>query len=90
MNKIFVDTWAWYALADMSDHDHIVAQLANEALLDQAYTFVTTNFVLAETLTLIRYKIGHATAIPFRRILAGIPPALTFPAAMVQSYIDEL
>lgn len=69
MNRIFVDTWAWYALVDTRDHHHLVAQLANEALLDQEYTFVTTNFVLAETLTLIRYNIGHTTAVQFRKQL---------------------
>lgn len=65
MKVIFVDTWAWYALADVRDRDHSVAQLANEELLDKEYTFVTTNFVLSETLTLIRYHVGHAAAVQF-------------------------
>lgn len=65
MNRIFVDTWAWYALADIRDQGHIVAQLANEELLDEEYTFVTTNFVLTETITLIRYHIGHTAAVQF-------------------------
>lgn len=65
MNSIFVDTWAWYALADTHDQGHVVAQLANEELLDKEYTFVTTNFVLTETITLIRYNIGHPAAIQF-------------------------
>lgn len=69
MNKIFVDTWAWYALADTADTDHILAQLANEQLLADNYTFVTTNFVLAETLTLIRYKLHHTAAVQFRHML---------------------
>ena len=30
MNAIFVDTWAWYALVDTQETDHLVAQLANE------------------------------------------------------------
>ncbi|MEZ4730490.1 MAG: hypothetical protein R3E79_25470 [Caldilineaceae bacterium] len=37
--------------------------------MDQAYTFVTTNFVPDETLTLIRYHIGHAVAVQCRRQL---------------------
>ncbi len=69
MNIIFVDTWAWYALADTRDQAHIIAQLANEELLDNEYTFVTTNFVLAETLTMIRYNLGHAIAVQFWRQL---------------------
>lgn len=46
MTPVFVDTWAWYALADRNDSDHLVAQLANEELLDAGHTFLTTNFVL--------------------------------------------
>jgi predicted nucleic acid-binding protein len=75
MNRIFVDTWAWYALADRQDPDHKAAQQANERLLDQGYVFVTTNFVLAETLTLIRYHVHHAAAVRFRNTLHQLSAA---------------
>ena len=65
MSNVFVDTWAWYALADTRDREHRLAQSANEQLLDQGHTFVTTNFVLDETITLIRYHIHHAAAVRF-------------------------
>ena len=60
-----MDTWAWYALADATDADHQAAQQANEQLIDQGCTFVTTNFVLSETITLIRYHLYHAAAVRF-------------------------
>jgi len=69
MTAVFVDTWAWYALADRADDDHLLAQVANEELLESGHTFVTTNFVLDETLTLIRYHVGHSTAVDFWRKL---------------------
>jgi predicted nucleic acid-binding protein len=69
VNRVFVDTWAWYALADTRDPDHEAAQRANERLLDQGYTFVTTNFVLAEAVTLIRYKLHHKAAVRFWTVL---------------------
>lgn len=69
MSSVFVDTWAWYALADAADADHTLAQLANEQLLDEGYTFVTTNFVLAEAVTLIRYNLHHAAAVRFWHML---------------------
>ena len=69
MNRVFVDTWAWYALTDPSDVDHELARLANDELLDAGHIFVTTNFVLDETLTLIRYSVSHAAAVKFRRTL---------------------
>ena len=61
--------WAWYALADKADADHELAQLTNDELLDAGHTFVTTNFVLGETLTLIRYNLHHVAAVKFRRTL---------------------
>jgi len=75
MSKVFVDTWAWYALADASDADHELARLANEQLLSDGYTFVTTNFVLDEAITLIRYKLDHSAAAHFRRTLQQLTDA---------------
>jgi len=75
MSKVFVDTWAWYALSDSADADHILAQLANEELLDAGHTFVTTNFVLAETITLIRYHLHHAAAVRFWQTLQQLVAA---------------
>jgi len=40
MNSVFVDTWAWYALADSSDTDHLLAQTANAELLDAGHTLL--------------------------------------------------
>jgi uncharacterized protein len=65
MQKIFVDTWAWYALTDRNDTDHDIAEAANLKLIDGGYTFVTTNFVLAESVTLIRYKMYHDASVRF-------------------------
>ncbi|MFP4585597.1 MAG: type II toxin-antitoxin system VapC family toxin [Desulfococcaceae bacterium] len=65
MNRIFVDTWAWYALADRKDSDHEIANRANLDLLDHGCTFVTTNYVISESVTLIRYKLRHDTALDF-------------------------
>lgn len=60
-----MDTWAWYALADTTDADHEAARLTNERLLADGHTFLTTNFVLDEAVTLIRYHIHHAAAVRF-------------------------
>jgi len=65
MKRIFVDTWAWYALADRNDSDHSIAEQANQRLLDEEYIFVTTNYVLSETVTLMRYKMYHSVAVEF-------------------------
>ncbi len=69
MTKLFVDTWAWYALSDAADRDHAVAETANARWLDEGGLFVTTNYVLCESVTLIRYRVHHAAAVQFGRIM---------------------
>ena len=53
------------ALTDRADGDHLLAQLTNAELLEEGHTFLTTNFVLDETLTLIRYHVSHKAAVEF-------------------------
>ncbi len=65
MPRIFVDTWAWYAFTDTRDADHAIAEATNVRLLNEGSTFVTTNYVLSESVTLVRYKLYHAVAVRF-------------------------
>ena len=62
MNGIFVDTGAWYALVDSDDADHTAAAAF---LAANTIPLITTNFVFSETITLIRYRIGHEAARSF-------------------------
>jgi hypothetical protein len=62
-----VDTWAWLAINHEGDQDHEVAKLANEELLEKDYIYVTTNFILAETYTLLRRKVYPQRAVEFGR-----------------------
>ena len=62
MNGVFVDTGAWYALADSDDADHMAAAAF---LAANTLPLVTTNFVFSETVTLLRYRIGYSAARSF-------------------------
>jgi hypothetical protein len=62
VNGIFVDTGAWYALVDSDDADHGAAAAF---LAANTIPLITTNFVFSETVTLIRYRIGHEAARSF-------------------------
>jgi uncharacterized protein len=59
---VFVDTSAWYALLDRTDAEHtaIVDQLREHRV-----RLTTSNFVVSETITLLRYKVGWAFACNF-------------------------
>jgi predicted nucleic acid-binding protein len=56
---IFVDTSAWLALADSNDHDHSRAiELQRRISRGEFGKQVTSNYVMAETLTIIRRRLG--------------------------------
>ena len=67
MSGVFVDTSAWYALADTGDTYHQQATVRFRHLLDERQTFVTTNYVVSETYTLVRVRLGHAAGQDFLR-----------------------
>lgn len=62
MKRFFVDTGAWYALADKSDPDHPDAV---NFLKHNSLPLATTNFVLDETVTLLRVRLGWKAAHDF-------------------------
>ncbi len=48
---IFVDTWAWVALADCDDPYHEIATAEHGRLAKQRVQYLTTDWVLGETIT---------------------------------------
>jgi len=65
MKKLFIDTGAWIALNNKRDGYHLSALNANKDFLDNGYFYVTSDYVLDETYTLIRYDVGHKRAVEF-------------------------
>lgn len=61
--KVFVDTSAFYALADESDRNHRRAKTAYETLLGDGLS--TTDHVLVECWFLLGSRLGRAAAIRF-------------------------
>ena len=62
MNGVFVDTGGWMACADRSDPAHAACTAARDATLEAGRILITTDFVVDETLTLIRFRLGLAAA----------------------------
>jgi len=65
--KVFLDTGAFLALPDEDDDYHSVAKSVHAQLLGTHAQLLTSNFVLAETYTLIRFKVGHPAAVEFMK-----------------------
>jgi uncharacterized protein len=63
---IFVDTSAWYALVDRDDADH---EKATAFFTANSTPLITTSAIFSETVTLIRYRLGHDSACTFGRNL---------------------
>jgi len=70
--NIFVDT-SWYkALVDVHDDFHIEAVNQSERLISQESLFTTTNFIIDETLTLLRVRRNLEVALKFRDLLVDM------------------
>lgn len=63
--RVFVDTGAWIAVAVRTDGLHRSAAEALRRLVASRHLLVTSDYVLSETLTRIRYDSGHAIAMQF-------------------------
>ena len=62
IEKIYIDTSAFYALLDRADPYHKEASSLWVALMDNNFTLVTTNYVVSETIKLLQKKIGFEAA----------------------------
>ena len=58
MKRLFVDTSGWMSLADENDPIHRDCMLVRDKWLEQGGILVTSDYVMDETLTLIRMRIG--------------------------------
>ncbi|HEY3237891.1 MAG TPA: PIN domain-containing protein [Polyangiaceae bacterium] len=62
MKAVFVDTGGWMACADAADPAHARSCAARDAALEDGQLLVTSDFVVDETLTLIRFRLGLRAA----------------------------
>ncbi len=71
MQKLFVDTAAWIGLEVINDEHHPAA-LAFRQESGRGYRWVTTNWILWETVTWLRRRAGHVAAVRFgQRLLTS-------------------
>lgn len=67
---IFVDSGAWIAVLNPKDRHHEEAN-ATFAGLQRNMTLVTTDYVIDETATRLRYDTNHALAVKFLDAIEG-------------------
>lgn len=62
---VFMDTSGWIAVAKPKDAYHDVARLQYARLLMRRVPLFTSNYVIDETMTRLRYDVGHSIACRF-------------------------
>lgn len=70
---IFVDTSAWYPVADRAHPDHGVMATQLEERVRAGARVVTTNLVVAESHALLLRRLGRDAALRFVREVRGEP-----------------
>ncbi|MBI3922639.1 MAG: PIN domain-containing protein [Armatimonadetes bacterium] len=65
VRKVFVDTSGWYAIASADDRYQDIALLCYRELIEEGAHLVTSDYVLDEALTRLRYDFGHRVAVSF-------------------------
>jgi hypothetical protein len=63
--KVFIDTGAFVALTDADDENHKAAAAFYRNAREKGTRFVTTNFVVCETMNYLRARISHHVAALF-------------------------
>lgn len=70
---VFVDTGGWIALLKSDDEHHVTARAYYEEALRSGARFLTTNYVIDETATRLRYDASLSAALVFRKaVLQGV------------------
>ena len=78
---LFVDTSAWYPLADSLHSDHELLAAALRARVHAGARIVTTNLVLAETHALLLRRAGRDIALTFARTVRQPPNSVEYSTA---------
>ena len=73
--ELFIDTSAWFALADRRSADHIEVERALRKRLQQGTRIVTTNLIVAETHVLLLRRTSRTAALAFLTDIA-VPPTV--------------
>ena len=60
--RLFVDTAGWMACADRNDPAHVKCVAVRDDKLRSGFLLVSTDYVLDETLTLLRLRLGLGAA----------------------------
>ncbi len=79
MKPPFVDTSGWCAIYNRADVNHIQARTCWEKISQKVGLVYTTDYVLDETITLLRARVGHKPAVEFGQVILASKVVKTVP-----------
>jgi predicted nucleic acid-binding protein len=71
LTTVFVDTGAWLAFLSRDDQYHSLAVARYRELADDRARLVTSNYIVDETATRLRYGVGLKAALGFHQMVLG-------------------
>lgn len=77
--ELFIDTSAWFALADRRSADHLEVERVLRKRLHLGVRLVTTNLIVAETHVLLLRRTSRGAALAFLTDVA-VPPTVVVPS----------
>lgn len=89
MRTVFVDTGAWIALAVRRDQLHPSAAAYARRLARALTPLLTTNYIMLETYTYIRYHYDHQKALAFDTIVQDLIQAGRLTIGWVTEEVHE-
>ncbi len=94
MKGLFVDTSAWYPLADRAHQDHEVLARSLRERIREGARIVTTNLVVAETHALLLRRAGRRAGSAFLQAIRQAPNQIEYitperEAAAVNRWIER-
>jgi len=63
--RLFVDTSAWLALNDRNDQYHKRAVVKSTKIKKEKIEIITSEYIIDESITLIRYRMSHKASVIF-------------------------
>jgi hypothetical protein len=89
MNAVVVDTGAWIALLSRADQHAAAAAERYRVLAADGTRLVTTNYIVDETATRLRYGAGLDAALAYRRMLDESVKAKRLRIAWIDEAVER-